>query len=1029
MKKIILLFLFFILITSLFANSVQNQEARSQRFASDRILVKFVENSIDQVSFENEKQINIESIDLINEQYQVKSVEKAYIEVNDKQMDNQLGISRWLIFKYENSIDIEYLISQLKELPEVEEAIPDYIAYHTSVPNDPLYSSQWGHNNTSQMLSWSWSTYLHTGPPVGTVGFDTNAETGWGYSQGYGNSSVIIAIIDSGVDAGHADLNQVTGWDFGDGDNNPDDDSASPGHGTACSGVAAGIANNNLGVAGIAGGCSIMPLKVADSAGSMPFSAIDNALYYAANNGADIVSLSLGASANPSQVTSTETALNYALSQGVTILAATANANNSSIDYPSNSQYVISVGAAAPDDGRKRSSSNSGEVNTGNYPDPNGVTVDNEVWWGSNYGSTTQNARDAVDIIAPTILPTTDISGSAGYNTSSGSAGDYNLWFNGTSCSTPYAAGVAALIKSKNPTWTPAQIKAQLTSTAIDIVNVESVAGWDRYSGYGLVDAAAALYDPQISVTAPNGGETWDLGATHNITWSSQDVTSVRLDLYNGVSYTMTIATVAASPGLLAWPIPSGLTPSTAYTIKVSDTSFGTITDTSDNPFTIQQPPSIIVMTPNGGEIWQMDTQQMINWSSINIGPNVKIELYDGGVFDSTIISSTPDTSNYPWDIPTSLTAGLQFTVKISDVTTPATNDFSDGNFSIADPPGYGQDNNSGDNSLPVVIDVGLIDIDGYTVDPNAEVDPEGNVTIAVVIQTYADAQHTIDFPEEVGISYEVDITGNFSSSSEICFTLFNLDQLQNNPNGVYWWNGSSWVEVASPDWSLATQVSFCIPISNSRNGSTEIVLDKGGDSPLPVTLSSFTAAYINDFPIISWITQSESDNIGWNVYRSYSYNFGQASKINSEMIPGNGTTSEPSFYSFTDEDEVYEDFTYWYWLESISGSGETESFGPVSLTIPGEGNNIPAIPLTTELSQNYPNPFNPSTLISFDIKENETGILTIYNIKGQLLVTEEFETGRHHYVWNAQEHASGVYLYKLKTKYYSRNMKMLLVK
>jgi flagellar hook assembly protein FlgD len=82
-----------------------------------------------------------------------------------------------------------------------------------------------------------------------------------------------------------------------------------------------------------------------------------------------------------------------------------------------------------------------------------------------------------------------------------------------------------------------------------------------------------------------------------------------------------------------------------------------------------------------------------------------------------------------------------------------------------------------------------------------------------------------------------------------------------------------------------------------------------------------------------------------------------------------------------------------------------------------------------TELHQNFPNPFNPSTLISFDIKENETGILSIYNIKGQLIVTDEFETGRHNYTWDAKDHSSGVYLYQLQTESYTKIMKMLLVK
>ncbi len=606
LRKITYLFVtFMILISSslLYANSLQHQVRGSQKYAADRILVKLSDDVIDQVSFDNKKQVDIEAIDQLNELFKIKTITKAYIEVNNKQMEEQLGIARWFIFKYEEDIDIENIVSQLKELPVIEEAIPDYIAHPATVPNDPMYSSQWGHNNTSQLLSYNSGTGSHTGPPVGTVGFDTNAEVGWNGSQGYGSSSVIIAIIDSGVDAGHADLNQVTGYDFGDNDSNPDDNSASPGHGTACSGIAAGIANNNLGVAGIAGGCSIMPLKVADSAGNMYFSAVDNALYYAANNGADIVSLSLGASINPSVVPNTEAALQYALNAGVIIFAATANANNSSIDYPANSQYAISVGAASPDDGRKRSSS-----------DANGVTVDNEYWWGSNYGSTTQDARDAVDVIAPTILPTTDITGSSGY-----SSGDYSMWFNGTSCSTPYAAGVAALIKSQNPSWTPAQIRTQLINTAIDIVNVESATGWDRYSGYGMVDAGAALFNPSITVTAPNGGENWDLGSSHNITWTSQDVTNVDIDLYNSGTYVYTIiGSYPASSGSFTWPIPSGLPAATTYSIKISDSSASTTYDDSDAYFTLNDPGTpipVIDVTPLSFtatvEVDEIDTQQM----------------------------------------------------------------------------------------------------------------------------------------------------------------------------------------------------------------------------------------------------------------------------------------------------------------------------------------------------------------------------------------------------------------------------------
>jgi len=231
-----------------------------------------------------------------------------------------------------------------------------------------------------------------------------------------------------------------------------------------------------------------MPCKIANNQGSMYFSAIEDALYWAADNGADVISMSIGAYLDPGDIPTTDAAITYAYNSGCVILAATSNDNYSYISYPANHQYVIGVGAASPCGDRKRSSSSSLECNPGVSTDPNGYTCDGERWWGSCYGRNTRDAADAVDILGPTILPTTDIGGSGGYR-----SGDYEPFFNGTSCATPYVAGVCGLIKSVNPTWTPAQIREQLVSTAIDIVNVESGAGWDRYSGYGMVDAEAAV--------------------------------------------------------------------------------------------------------------------------------------------------------------------------------------------------------------------------------------------------------------------------------------------------------------------------------------------------------------------------------------------------------------------------------------------------------------------------------------------------------------------------------------------------------
>ncbi len=85
--------------------------------------------------------------------------------------------------------------------------------------------------------------------------------------------------------------------------------------------------------------------------------------------------------------------------------------------------------------------------------------------------------------------------------------------------------------------------------------------------------------------------------------------------------------------------------------------------------------------------------------------------------------------------------------------------------------------------------------------------------------------------------------------------------------------------------------------------------------------------------------------------------------------------------------------------------------------------------PIDSKLFQNHPNPFNPLTTIRFDIKENERGILSIYNIKGQFIESNHFESGQHHFNWNASGHSSGIYLYKLETKSVIETRKMLLMK
>jgi PKD repeat protein len=479
-------------------------------YAQDRIFIKFTPEGMSRarIAVGGEKgtgargpSTGLPSLDAALTEVGVRRIQRRHGSLQNRDLAGRLGLDRWFRLDLPPGTDIAALTARLAADTDLEAAEPDWRAFPAVTPDDPLLADHWGHRNFGQLPAFSWGgSWSHTGAPVGTPGFDAGAHDAWGAAQGFGDPDVVIAILDSGVDTSHPDLRLTPGYDFGDDDDDPDDDSARPGHGTACAGVAAAVADNHLGIAGIAGGCSVMPLKVADSTGAIMFSYVIDALYHAADNGADVVSMSFGI-AGLDSYGAADDALAYAHDSGVTLLAAVGNENSSALNYPANNAHVIAVGAASPCGDRKRSSSNAADVNPGNNTDPNGYTCDGERWWGSNYGGTVRDDRMAVDILAPTILPTTDIAGSGGYR-----SGDYEPFFNGTSCSAPYAAGVAALVISANPGWTPAQVRARLVETATDVVNVESGSGWDRYSGYGMVNAGLALQPVPVAPTAAFAG-------------------------------------------------------------------------------------------------------------------------------------------------------------------------------------------------------------------------------------------------------------------------------------------------------------------------------------------------------------------------------------------------------------------------------------------------------------------------------------------------------------------------------------------
>jgi len=170
------------------------------------------------------------------------------------------------------------------------------------------------------------------------------------------------------------------------------------------------------------------------------------------------------------------------------------------------------------------------------------------------------------------------------------------------------------------------------------------------------------------------------------------------------------------------------------------------------------------------------------------------------------------------------------------------------------------------------------------------------------------------------------------------------------------------------------------VPDRGIKAGQTE--------GTLPVELSAFTAQFLNNKPTLYWSSQSETDNMGWYIYRNMENDFSSAKKI-SDLIEGNGSTTQSQSYIFEDEGKNLEiGQTYYYWLESIDYAGMINHYDlMVQLTIPHV--NDPGQNITPPISYNIhfnPNPIIETTHISFATKEAGFVEGSIYNVKGELV-------------------------------------------
>ncbi len=270
------------------------------------------------------------------------------------------------------------------------------------------------------------------------------ADQAWDITTG---GTIKVALLDNGVDYTHPDLAanfrpDELGYDFINGDNDPRPDNPTiPNafHGTHVAGIIAAVANNGTGIAGWAQ-VQLLAVRALNDSGSGNLSDVALAIRWAVDHGARVINMSIG---GYSTTTPLNEACQYALRNGVLLIAASGNDASPVISYPARLSECVAVGAT---------------------DEISGIASF------SNYGP-------EQELVAPGIAITSTIIGN-GYMEASG-----------TSMACPQVTGVAALILSLAPAMSPAQVRAILAASAIDI----NTPGWDEYFGYGLVNAARAV--------------------------------------------------------------------------------------------------------------------------------------------------------------------------------------------------------------------------------------------------------------------------------------------------------------------------------------------------------------------------------------------------------------------------------------------------------------------------------------------------------------------------------------------------------
>jgi subtilisin family serine protease len=876
------------------------------------------------------------SLDRLEQQHQVYSVEPAFSFIQSTKKVDRVGLNRIYYYRYADGSDPVVVAEEFHQDLNVEVAEPKYIYPLNDVPNDPQYGVMSQFPQVQAENAWT------------TV----KAEQG----------NVIVAIVDGGTDWDHEDLaaniwnnsdeianngidddnngfiDDIRGWNFANNSNDPTGLPGTPssaGHGTHTAGTAASVSNNNVGVASMSWNAVLMPINAAHPTSDRSILYGYDGIAYAAANGADIVNCSWGGLGSPSSIE--QDIIDFAYENGTLVVASAGNNglnNDVSSHYPSSYNHVLSVGATNKTNDSKASF--------------------------SNYGV-------SIDVFAPgvNILSTTPNNG-------------YSSFYSGTSMSGPMVAGLAALVKTQNPSWSVDQVREQIRVTSDNIDGSNPT--YTGLMGKGRINARRAVTEftnPAIRMVSKsfidsggdgiiNAGETVDaqikftnyLASTGNValTFSENDN---NITITNGTSNVGTFNTGDTVTIAMQFQVGSGVPDGYVLRFKV-DISDGSYSDRDAFDFVVNPPQFRIHDT--GLVQTAITTQGNIGWTGFAGTPGSGFVysgqnfLFEGGLMIGTAANTLSDC------------------IRGSD--------------------GQTQD----DDFEPAAEEVlSLISPGQFSLE-------EGSI---LLVDSLAPTPLGLRIQQR---SYADTVSGNNGG------IIFEYEILNPTPNPI-----SNLFVGLFFDWDINSTAADYARYDGSRKMG---IVQNASSSPTRLAASRLLSnnatvsyrAIDNPAEIYDGFSDFEKWNFLSGGLQTQTLDDVDISTVLSEgpiNLPAGGTV------------------TVAFAVVGGNSQSELESNSDNLLNLWNSGGTAiepihnRGIPQKYELAQNYPNPFNPTTTISFQMPEAGNVSLKIFNIVGQVVRDLEsgyLSPGSYQTVWDATDNfgnpvASGIYFYQLSVQ------------